>query len=119
MALKSGQFDGGTVRAKVSTVISHTRKDFFEIEFVADPNNTGQVYLGPVTVTDAGVAATMQLNAGYSKRFGPYNAGGGFILDPTTLYVVGSAASQVCYINAITAEGRRIPIQGPGTVTDS
>lgn len=118
MALKAGKFDGGTTRAKVSTVISHTRQDWFEIEFVADPDNTGQVYLGPVTVTQAGVDATLQLNAGFSKRFGPYNQGS-FQLDPTTLYVVGSAASQVCYINGITAEGRRIPIQGPGTVTDS
>jgi hypothetical protein len=118
MALKSGQFDGGTTRAKVSSVISHTRKDWFEIEFVADPDNTGTVYLGPVTVDNAGTDAVMKLKAGYSKRFGPYHQGS-FQLDPTTLYVVGSAASQVCYVNAITAEGRRIPIQGPGTVTDA
>jgi len=117
MALKGGLFNGGTTRAKVSTVMSYTRKDFFEIEFVADPNNTGQVYLGPVTVTDAGVDAYIQLNAGYSKRYGPYNAGGGFVLDPAALYIVGSAASQVCYVNAITAEGRRIPLQGPGVQT--
>jgi len=119
MALKGGLFDGGTARAKVSTVISYTRKDFFEIEFVADPNNTGQVYLGTVAVSSVGANAFIQLNAGYSKRYGPYHSGGGFVLDPTTLYVIGSAASQVCYINAITAEGRRIPLQGPGTVTDS
>lgn len=119
MALKGGLFDGGTTRAKVSTVLSYTRKDWFELEFVADPDNTGQVYLGPVTVTDAGVAAYIQLNAGFSKRYGPYNAGGGFVLDPTALYVIGSAASQKCYINGITAEGRRIPIQGPGVQTGS
>lgn len=118
MALKSGQFNGGTTRAKTSTVISYTRKDFFEIEFVADPDNSGSVYLGPVTVDDAGTDAVMQLKAGFSKRFGPYNQGS-FQLDPTVLYVVGSAAGQICFINAITAEGRRIPLQGVGTVTDS
>ena len=117
MALKGGKFDGGATRAKVSTVLSYTRKDWFEIEFVADPNNTGQVYLGPVTVAAAGTDAYIQLNAGYSKRYGPYNAGGGFVLDPATLYIVGSAASQICYVNAITAEGRRIPLQGPGVQT--
>jgi hypothetical protein len=110
MALKAGQFNGGTTRAKVSTVIGYTRQDLFEIEFVADPENTGKVYLGPVTVDLNGVAATMQLNAGASKRFGPYNQGS-FRMDLTALYVVGSAASQVCYVNAITAEGRRIPLQ--------
>ena len=119
MALKAGLFNGGTTRAKTSTVISHTRKDWFEIEFVADADNTGSVYLGPVTVDDAGVDATMELKAGYSKRWGPYNAGGGFVLDPTTLYIVGSAAAQKCMVNGITAEGRRIPLQGPGEVTDA
>lgn len=119
MALKGGLFNGGTTRAKVSTVLGFSRKDWFELEFVADPDNSGQVYLGPVTVDNTGTDAYIQLNAGYSKRFGPYNAGGGFVLDPTTLYVVGSAASQICYINGITAEGRRFPVQGPGTVTDS
>jgi len=110
MALKAGQFNGGTTRAKVSTVISYTRQDLFEIEFVADPDNSGKVYLGPVTVDLNGVAATMQLNAGASKRFGPYHQGS-FQMDLAALYIVGSAASQVCYVNAITAHGRRIPLQ--------
>lgn len=110
MALKAGKFNGGTTRAKVSTVISFTGTDLFEIEFVADPSNTGSVYLGPVTVDLAGVDATMKLVAGASKRFGPYHKGS-FRMDLTALYVVGSAASQVCYVNAITADGRRIPVQ--------
>jgi len=110
MALKSGQFNGGTTRAKVSTVISLTRQDLFEIEFVADPANSGSVYLGPVTVDNAGVDAILRLVAGASKRFGPYNQGS-FQIDLESLYVVGSAASQLCYVTAITAEGRRIPLQ--------
>jgi hypothetical protein len=110
MALKSGRFNGGTTRAKVSTVISHTRQDLFEIEFVADPTNTGSVYLGPVTVDLSGTDAYMKLIAGAAKRFGPYNQGS-FQIDLEALYVVGSAASQVCYVNAITADGRRIPLQ--------
>lgn len=110
MALKAGKFNGGTTRAKVSTVIGHTRQDFFEVEFVADPGNSGNVFLGPVTVDLAGVDATMKLVAGASKRFGPYHKGS-FRMDLAALYVVGSAASQVCYVNAITAEGRRIPLQ--------
>ena len=116
MALKSGKFDGGTTRAKLSTVISHTKQDLLELEIVADPDNTGQLYLGPVTVTQAGVDAIIQLNAGYSKRWAP---GVPFRIDLTALYIVGSAASQVGYITALTADGRRIPLQGPGTVTDS
>lgn len=118
MAHKGALFNGGTTRAKLSTLLSHSRKDWFEIEFVADADNTGSVFLGPVTVDDAGVDAWMELKAGYSKRYGPYSPAG-FVLDPTTYYVVGSAASQKCMITAITAEGRRIPVQGPGTVTDS
>lgn len=110
MALKAGKFDGGSTRAKTSTVISHTRQDLFEIEFVADPNNTGNVFLGPVTVDLNGVDATMQLVAGASKRFGPYNKGS-FKMNLEALYIVGSAASQICYVNAITAEGRRLPLQ--------
>ena len=117
MALKAGLFDGGTTRAKVSTVISHTRVDWLELELYADPDNSGIAYWGPVTITDAGVAAYGELKAGYTKRW--YCGGAPFKLDPTTLYVVGSAASQRVYINGITADGRRIPIQGPGTVTDS
>ena len=110
MALKAGKFNGGATRAKVSTVISLTRQDLFEIEFVADPANSGSVYLGPVTVDSAGVDATMRLVAGASKRFGPYHDGS-FQIDLESLYVVGSAASQICYVNAITAQGRRIPLQ--------
>jgi len=110
MALKSGRFNGGTTRAKVSTVISLTRQDLFEIEFVADPANSGNVYLGPVTVDLNGVDAIQKLVAGASKRFGPYNQGS-FQIDLESLYVVGSAASQVCFITAITADGRRIPLQ--------
>ena len=110
MSLKAGKFDGGTTRAKTSTVISYTRQDLFEIEFVADPDNSGKVYLGPVTVDLNGVDAYIQLNAGASKRFGPYHHGS-FQIDLESLYVVGSAASQVCYINAITAHGRRLPLQ--------
>jgi hypothetical protein len=110
MALKAGKFDGGTTRAKTSTVISLTRQDLFEIEFVADPDNSGKVYLGPVTVDLNGVDAYIQLNAGASKRFGPYNQGS-FQMDLEALYIVGSAASQICCVTAITADGRRIPLQ--------
>lgn len=117
MALKAGLFDGGTTRAKVSTVISHTKQDFYELELYADADNTGSVYWGPVTVASTGANAYGELKAGYTKRW--YVGGAPFRIDTTALYVVGSAASQKCYINGITAEGRRIPIQGPGTVTDS
>jgi hypothetical protein len=110
MALKGGRFNGGTTRAKVSTVISYTRQDLFEIEFIANPTNSGTVYLGPVTVDLNGVDAYTPLVAGASKRFGPYNQGS-FQMDLESLYVVGSAASQVCHISAITADGRRIPLQ--------
>lgn len=110
MALKSGTFNGGTTPAKVSTVIALTKQDLFEIEFVADPGNSGNVYLGPSTVTSAGANATLRLAAGASKRYGPYNQGS-FQIDLESLYVVGSAAGQLCYINAITAQGRRIPLQ--------
>jgi hypothetical protein len=110
MALKAGKFNGGTTRAKTSTVVSYTRQDLFELEFVADPANSGSVYLGPVTVDLNGVDATMRLVAGASKRFGPYHAGS-FQVELEALYVVGSAASQICYINAITADGRRLPLQ--------
>jgi|GEM_PF-2794592 len=113
MALKAGLFDGGTTRAKVSTVISLTKRDLFEIELYADADNTGSVYWGPVTVDNAGANAYGELKAGYTKRWGPYHSGS-FQIDLTSLYVVGSAASQKCYINAITADGRRFPVQGPG-----
>jgi len=110
MAHVSGQFDGGTTRAKLSTILSYTRQDFFEVEVVADQDNAGEVYLGPVTVTNAGVDAVMKLKGGNYKRFGPYSFGA-FRMNLENLYVVGSAASQVAYVNAITADGRRIPLQ--------
>jgi len=110
MALKAGTFNGGASRAKLSSVIGHTRQDFFEVEVIADPANTGSVYLGPVTVTTAGVDATLRLVAGASKRYGPYNQGS-FQMDLSALYAVGSAAAQLLYVHAITAQGRRIPLQ--------
>ncbi len=110
MALKSGQFNGGATRAKLSTVISHTRQDFFEVEVIADPDNTGELYLGPVTVDSSGTDAVLKLKANASKRWGPFHAGS-FQMDLGALYVVGSAASQIAYVHAITAEGRRLPLQ--------
>jgi hypothetical protein len=61
-------------------------------------------------VDNAGTDATMRLVASASKRFGPYHMGS-FQMDLESLYVVGSAASQIAYVNAITADGRRIPLQ--------
>lgn len=120
MALKAAQYDPATAPVLVlSTILGYSRKDWFEIEFVADADNTGSIFLGPSTVQTDGTDATLELKPGYSKRWGPYNAGGGFVLDPTTLYLAGPTEGDKCYINGITAHGRRIPLQGFGEVTDA
>lgn len=106
--VKLGTFNGGTTRAKLSAVLSHTQQDFYEIEVVADQDNTGTVYGGPVTVTDAGVDAVFALKQGQSWRIAP---GSPFLMNLENLYVVGSAASQKLYVKAVRAAGRLIPRQ--------
>lgn len=108
--VKLGTFDGGATRAKVSAVASHTRQDFYEVELTADPDNTGLVYGGPVTVTTGAVDAVFALKAGMSWRL--FMGGTPFRFNPEALYVVGSAASQKLYVRLVTAEGRRQPRQG-------
>lgn len=120
MALKAATYDPATaVTLKLSTLLGYSRKDWFEIEFVADADNTGSIFMGPSTLDETGANATMELKPGYSKRWGPYNAGGGFVLDPELLYLAGATEGDKCYVNGITAHGRRIPLQGFGEVTDA
>ncbi len=106
MALVLGKFNGGTTRAKLSAILGVNAKQFRQLTLYADPDNSGSVYLGPVTVTSVPANETGRLKAGVSLNLGPQNSDRPFVVDTDRTYVVGSAASQVLWVIANTDDGR-------------
>lgn len=101
MAANINKFNGGTTSAKVSAVLGHTKKRFKQFSYWADPDNSGRVRLGGSDVTDV-ANDDQSLEAGRSVTFGPFNEP--FVLDTESLYVVGSAAGQICYFAAVPVD---------------
>lgn len=106
MALVLGKFDGGTTRAKLSAVLGVSTKQFRQFTLFADPDNTGSLYFGGVGVTSVPANEKLKLKAGLSMNLGPQSNDRPFVVDTDTIYVVGSAASQVLWVIANTEDGR-------------
>ena len=106
MALKLGAFDGGTMRASLASVLGISAKQFRQFMLYADPDNTGNIFLGDVTVTSAGANRTLKIPPGISINLGPDGADRPFVVDTDALYCVGSAAAQVLFVIANTDDGR-------------
>lgn len=106
MALVMGKFNGGTTRAKLSAVLGVNAKQFRQFTLYADPDNTGSLYFGGVDVTSVPANEHLKLKAGISMNLGPQSNDRPFVVDTDSLYVVGSAASQVLWIIANTDDGR-------------
>lgn len=106
MALVLGKFDGGTTRAKLSAVLGVSAKQFRQLTLYADPDNSGSLYFGGVTVTSVPANEKLKLKAGISMNLGPNDCDRPFVVDTDSIYVVGSAASQVLWIIANTDDGR-------------
>lgn len=106
MALVLGKFDGGTTRAKLSAVLGVSTKQFRQFTLYADPDNSGSLYFGGATVTSVPANEDLRLKAGISMNLGPSANDRPFVVDTDSIYVVGSAASQVLWIVANTDDGR-------------
>lgn len=107
MAFVPGKFNGGTTPAKLSSILGTTSKQFRQFTLYADPDNTGTVYYGRSNVTSVPANELGKLKAGISINLGPQDSERPFVVDTESLYVVGSAASQVLWVIANTEDGRR------------
>ena len=106
MALVLGKFNGGTTRSKLSAVLGVNSKQFRQFTLYSDPDNTGALYFGTVTVTSVPANELLKLKAGVTLNLGPDSGQYPFTVDTDKFYVVGSAASQVLWIVANTDDGR-------------
>lgn len=111
MALVLGKFNNGATRQKLSAVPSTpgslAGKQYRQFVLWADPDNTGTVYLGGVTVTGVPANEFMKLKAGASINLGPDGSDRPFVVDTDSIYVVGSGVSQILWIIAQHDDGRR------------
>jgi len=91
MALLGAYHVGTGAAVKLSTLIPAVVK---EINIISNPGNAALFYLGPSTVTSAGVNAWVALEPGYPWGV-KAETGGQVTLAPEDVYVVGTASDKL------------------------
>lgn len=107
MALGGGTFGNGagsgTVAVALSTILGSTRTSYKQVDIKAPAANTGKIYVGPSTVS--ATAAYVELSAGESWGLNPQSftapAGADFEIDPTIIYIVGTAVNDQAFVVAL------------------
>jgi len=117
MAVKLKRFSSTTAAALSSTSCFGTSRQaaqFLEVANAPQANgspSSGVVFLGPSTVTSAGLNATKALAPGQTFTLPIGGGWAGFLVDLSSLYVVCSDGTTFADLTLVTADGRRIPTQ--------